>query len=631
MPGIRESFIFALEENFGGGKSTTTPWIAPPPGSFFNSTHSRQATKIYTVGSKFFDTVAYGQMNGTFNWTFDFDYYYLEPLQLAFEQCGVTTTDGVHYTHTFEKLNNGRVPSFTIRRKILNRMAGGPNYSDEITELRGCVVRNITFSKSTGTSELRVTMTGFYTDERMYKGDLDATDYKPYSGKLSEYLCMFVGGINNTNYVANTESLEFSLENNSDAVYNTCSPFAGVYYEGRTNCTFGTTCYSTNPENYKQRVYSGGYRDNVLKPMAKGLKPIPLVTLAAYDKSIRDDYDYAGAVGSVASYETAINDSDESFTVTLEEVVIKSLTWPKGNDQKLQDTISSAECKKITISIVNTLNDAVENDMRYNANNVAISKGWGIVLTDPEGTPVEPNAVITVQAPSSTTEIIPFLPFTVGTTTSITGGIFGGWFDSPADDIAPGTQYTVNSTVTQDLPLYARWIHHLTFDPDGGTFPENPPSSVTIAKGIASVDTELNTSKLSSDVLSWLVPTRTGYALEGWYTEEGTYNYPISAKITENVDLSARWKANSYPVTLNKNGGTTDGFATAVYDTTAFSSITAPVYADHTLSGYYTASSDGTKVANADGTLVANVTGYTDSSGKWIRTDDTTLYAHWTS
>ena len=52
--------------------------------------------------------------------------------------------------------------------------------------------------------------------------------------------------------------------------------------------------------------------------------------------------------------------------------------------------------------------------------------------------------------------------------------------------------------------------------------------------------------------------------------------------------------------------------------------------------GWYTSATDGTKVVNADGTIVSSVSGWTDSSGRWIRTStasaasaSNTLYAHY--
>lgn len=665
MTGIRQSFVFALENEFAKGKADGNPWIAPPVGSFFNSTHSRQATKIYTVGSKFFDTVAYGQLNGSFNWTFVFDYHYLEPLQLAFEKIGCTPNeDGVHFTHTFEKVNNMRIPSFTVRRKILNEFAGGPDESDEITELRGCVVRNVSFSKAAGTSQLQVTMTGFYVDEVMFKGDLDATDYKEYEGKLSEYMCMFVGGVSTDNYVANTESLEFSIENNSDAIYNTCSPFAGLYYEGRANCTFGTTCYSNNPSNYKQRVYSGGFRNDVLRPMAKGLKPIPLVTLAAYDKSIRDP-EYM----DVVDYSSALADSDESMTVELTDVVIKSLTWPKGNDQKLQDTISSAECKKITITVVNTIDDTVQDntkvDMNYNSNNVVYSYGYGLMFYDPDGNEIKPNALITVTSGegAGAVQVAPKLP-TIGEYekgVEKDGTTFMGWYTAPAGTSsysAAGYEIVETNTVYNNMNLYARWIHTVNFDPVGGTLTlyevyegytefdaladyvdyyvvangvetlvtDDNKSTLGITPGVTPAYTQstttddvemktiVDTAQLNVVDVASFAPTKTGCEFGNWATfDDDRYKqYLFNTPITTNMTLYARWNCT---VTFNMMGHGSQVSQQVIPQGDKATEPSAPTASGYTFGGWFTTNTGGvlTNEFDFDTPITANITLY----AKW--------------
>ena len=364
--------MFEAEDNFGKPNSTHH-WIAPPPGSFINTTHNRSTTRVQSAGSKIWDTVAYGQLTGSWEWTFLLDYNYLEPLYFAFEGF---SDNNAHTTHTYEKHNAKRVKSFTLRRKMLNRMAGGPDtaqeQSDEVEEVYGCVVRSISFSKASGTSQIQVRMTGFFVDEKMYLGDLEATDYKSYTGKLAEYFCMFVGGteLSNSHYVANTDSLEITIENNADPIYNTCSPFASQYYEGITNYSFSTSCYSNNPYNYKLRVYGGGTRvtpasevgspSRIARPLSKGLAPLNKIFLIAYDGSARsydsgtppehtEDYDI-----TEADIRNAYDRSTNKICIDITDCVIKSLTWPKGDGSRIMDNISSAECKTIKMDVTTT-------------------------------------------------------------------------------------------------------------------------------------------------------------------------------------------------------------------------------------------------------------------------------------
>ena len=139
MTGIRQSIVFSEESTYAQGKKSGSYWVAPPPGTFFTSTHNRDVQRVQTTGSKFWDAQAYGKLSGSWSWTFTFDYEYLEPFYFAFESVsradppsellGQTLegsgTSGKLYT--FEKINNARVKSFTIRRKINKRMVNPHN------------------------------------------------------------------------------------------------------------------------------------------------------------------------------------------------------------------------------------------------------------------------------------------------------------------------------------------------------------------------------------------------------------------------------------------------------------------------------------------------------------------------
>ena len=126
---------------------------------------------------------------------------------------------------------------------------------------------------------------------------------------------------------------------------------------------------------------------------------------------------------------------------------------------------------------------------------------------------------------------------------------------------------------------------------------------------------------------------KTNYTFAGWTTNnDGTgssYVEDNTFSITANTTLYAKW---TQAVTLDKNGGSTDGSATAVWNATGLTGIThAKPAAGYKLLGYYSASSDGTKVLNSDGSFAAtNVTDYI-TSGKWSRTSATTLYAEYES
>lgn len=340
MTGVRASFVYCREQEFGKGKGDGDSWLAPPPGSFISLSHTRSTTKVYTAGSKYWDTLAYGQLSGSWEWTFLMDYDYIEPFLIAFE---ATTIDG--NTFTLNKANNKRVRSFTFRRKQLNSITGGMDdntLSDETIIYTGCVPKTLRMSKSGGSSQLSISISGFYANESLDKSTLSSTDYQEYNGNLTEFSCMFIGDVANKNYVANTESLNIAIENSAAAIYATCSAMARNYCEGQTSYSFGTTSYANDPAKYLQRMYSGGKNNTETKPRNKKMGPIKTIHLVSFDEEIDEHGD---------NIATAYNSSTRSLDFELTKTAIKSLTKQKGDGSKLQDQINSTECQKITMRI----------------------------------------------------------------------------------------------------------------------------------------------------------------------------------------------------------------------------------------------------------------------------------------
>lgn len=143
-------------------------------------------------------------------------------------------------------------------------------------------------------------------------------------------------------------------------------------------------------------------------------------------------------------------------------------------------------------------------------------------------------------------------------------------------------------------------------------------------------------------------PSQSGYTFGGWYTNAAcTSSYNFNTNVTADVNaantLYAKWTANEYTLTFNKNGGTWSDAAAAmtktrkiVYDAAYSSSYgsqgaipTMATKNGYYFKGWYTESSGGTKVINADGTWVTGVSGYTDGSGRWVHAGNQTLYAQY--
>ena len=129
------------------------------------------------------------------------------------------------------------------------------------------------------------------------------------------------------------------------------------------------------------------------------------------------------------------------------------------------------------------------------------------------------------------------------------GYTFTGWWYSDKDAFAPEKQITQETYVTahwkqNDAEHPDGWkTYVVTYHPNGGS--AVGPQSVEEG-GVAPEPTN---------------PVKTGYKFSGWYSDEGlTSKYNFSTPVTENIDLYAKWTANSgrdkVTVSFETNGGT---------------------------------------------------------------------------
>lgn len=351
MTSVRQSIVFALEKEFRDGNKDSNKWYCPPPGTYFSSTSSRQASPIYSTGSKKWDAAAYGAFSGTWDWTFIMDYNYLEPFALAFDtyaKSSITRNNQACMKYTFSKENGKRPPSFAIRRKIMHRVVGGK--FDETVILKGCIVNSISFARSASSSQYQVTMSGVYADEEMTDGPLDSTDYREHVGNLVEYSCLSIGGdtFSASEVVANTDSVTIGISNNVSLINNTCTPFAKAYHDDRAAFQVSTSCYSTDPKTYKTRVYSGGNDNIVSRPLSKGLLPLNKMYLSSFSYDPRS----ATADSNLTKLHQMYNVSEHSVLFTISNVVLRSMKWVNGDGSKLTDSLSSVDCQDISLEIV---------------------------------------------------------------------------------------------------------------------------------------------------------------------------------------------------------------------------------------------------------------------------------------
>lgn len=140
-----------------------------------------------------------------------------------------------------------------------------------------------------------------------------------------------------------------------------------------------------------------------------------------------------------------------------------------------------------------------------------------------------------------------------------------------------------------------------------------------------------------------------GYSFSGWYdaqtggnqtSSKKTYSedFRASSKNSSNpttINRFARFTAIQYTITFNKQSGSNGTSSAKVhFDNNDFTvnPVVAPTRDGYTFGGYYTSTNGGgVQIVNASGAWQSNKTGYLDANGKWIKAENTTLYAKWTA
>ena len=131
-----------------------------------------------------------------------------------------------------------------------------------------------------------------------------------------------------------------------------------------------------------------------------------------------------------------------------------------------------------------------------------------------------------------------------------------GWYTD--EQLTPASKWDFdNSTVTESITLYAKWVaaHTVTFHLDNGLpdFPE------TVEDG-----------KFATGPTP--APTKTGFTFDAWYTDNGTWGdkWELATRpVTADVDLYAKWDPITYTVTFHLDNGQPDYIETVEHGKTA--------------------------------------------------------------
>jgi uncharacterized repeat protein (TIGR02543 family) len=203
---------------------------------------------------------------------------------------------------------------------------------------------------------------------------------------------------------------------------------------------------------------------------------------------------------------------------------------------------------------------------------------------------------------------------------SRTGYTFVGWFKTASE---AGGQLTNDTnggglapwTIASDTTAYARWEaiqYAIVYNANGGA---GTPGPAFDAYYDTPCTLPLNTF------------TRANYTFIGWaLSSDGAVLYSDGAVVLNlcsspgSVNLYAKWRGQSYILTLNATGGSvTPSVSTVLYNETY--TLPAPARVGYTFGGWYTGTGGtGTQLTGANGASLAS----------WLGTSDTTVYAKWT-
>jgi uncharacterized repeat protein (TIGR02543 family) len=166
------------------------------------------------------------------------------------------------------------------------------------------------------------------------------------------------------------------------------------------------------------------------------------------------------------------------------------------------------------------------------------------------------------------------------------GHAFDGWFTAPAG----GAQVTAATVVTAHVTWYAHWTavaHTVTFRGwDGRAI----GAAQAVAHGAAAAAPK--------------APPRTGHTFTGWDTG--------FASVASDLTVTAQYRANTYTVKLDANGGRVSGKASASVRRDygqALGTLAKPARSGHDFLGWYTAKAGGQK-ASATAKVTKSVTYY---------------------
>lgn len=257
---------------------------------------------------------------------------------------------------------------------------------------------------------------------------------------------------------------------------------------------------------------------------------------------------------------------------------------------KLTVTQSSSSDTSVTLSCT------VQYISDYAANTNGAGRPWSVKI----GSTTVKSGSYDIDGKTGTITISTFT-HTVSKSTSAQNLSFSISF---AFNVTWSGTYGGTKTASGSISIPAKTSYRITYNANGGT---GAPDAQTKWYG---TDLTLSSTK----------PTRTGYSFLGWSTSStatsATYTAGASYTANSAATLYAVWKANTYTVSYNANGGSGAPSAqTKTYGKTLTLSSTKPTRTNYTFLGWATSASATSAAYTAGGSYTANATA--------------TLYAVW--
>ncbi len=175
------------------------------------------------------------------------------------------------------------------------------------------------------------------------------------------------------------------------------------------------------------------------------------------------------------------------------------------------------------------------------------------------------------------------------------GYIFSGWYTNSSFT----SRYTFSTMPAGNITLYARWTlenYDITYNLAGGNNNSANPNSYTI----------------TSESITLLAPSKTGYDFAGWYTDAGH-----TQSITEiaggsygDIELFAKWTPKTYTITYVTPDGTVNSNIEEYTIETDLTTLTEASLTGYTFRGWYTDASYQSAVTTVAGGEIGNKTLY---------------------